>query len=119
MKSNDQVHQLIIPWNFEHVPSNLLGRLIQGFFVGICIVGTHWWCWSLVVLEMHDNVIKILIFLLDMSKITRISSMDTTTSFLDINMFTKLKTKPRNKNKNRPNGGNLFKLSQAWKQPSL
>jgi hypothetical protein len=27
--------------NFERIPSNLLRRLIQGSFVGTCVVGTH------------------------------------------------------------------------------
>jgi len=29
------------PWNFEHVPSNLLGRLIHGSFAWGGVVGIH------------------------------------------------------------------------------
>jgi hypothetical protein len=32
MKLNDQMHLVDKPRNFEHVPSNLLGKLIRGSF---------------------------------------------------------------------------------------
>jgi hypothetical protein len=41
MKSDDQMHVVDKTSNFEHVPSNLSGRLIHGSFGWGCVVEMH------------------------------------------------------------------------------
>jgi hypothetical protein len=41
MKSKHQMPSVDKTSNFEHIPSNLLGRLIHGSFAGDGIIKTH------------------------------------------------------------------------------
>ncbi len=78
---------LIRPWYFEHVPSNLLGRLIHGSFAWDGIVRTHlndvnvWIFWTHCANVRFSYCITL--------KALKTSSMETINSSLDGNIATK------------------------------